>query len=110
MLEIHAGMQETRRPAANQLCPPLTAHRSPLTRSGTRLPGTSLQKLQHRRCLVERLLVFLLEPGIGDDAAARPEADLATREHHRADRDVEIHVPIEAQVADRTAIDAAAVR
>src|SRR5439155_27388028 len=46
--------------------------------------------------------------GIGDDAAADVDVDLLWRRNHRADRDVELDVPIAGDVADRAAVGAAA--
>src|SRR5574338_772378 len=69
-----------------------------------------LEELQQRRRIVERLLVFVRGTRIGHDAATRPAADFTPRMDERADRDVEIHVALEPDIADRAAVHAAAVR
>src|SRR5688572_1054018 len=81
-------------------------------RSGACLTGRAalLEELQHRRRLVESLLVLVLEARVGDDAAAGPEPDHAAGMHQRADRDVDVHAAVEAEVADGPAIDAAPLR
>src|SRR5687767_12605510 len=72
--------------------------------------GALLQELQHRRRLVEGLLVLVFEARVGHDAAAGPEADHAARVDQRADRDVQVHAAVEADVADGPAINPAALR
>src|SRR2546429_7907066 len=59
---------------------------------------------------VERLAVFRLRIGIGDDPAADREVRGASDHGRGADRDVPVEGPIPGDVAQRAAVDAAAVR
>src|SRR5450759_4412543 len=69
-----------------------------------------LQESQHRSRFVEVFLVFVLEPRVGDDAAAGPETDRAARVDQRADRDVQVHVAVASDIPDRAAIHASTGR
>src|SRR6185369_5652453 len=53
-----------------------------------------LQQLEHGRGLVEGFLIFVFEPGIGDDAAACPEAYRAAGVNQRANGDIQIHAAV----------------
>src|SRR5690606_1349073 len=55
-------------------------------------------------------LVFGFRDGIPDDAAAGPREEPPFAPDQRADRDVQVHVAVEADVTDTPAIDAAALR
>jgi hypothetical protein len=64
-------------------------------------------RTQHGEGLVLRFLPLGSRVGIGDDAGASLHMQLAVLDDGRTDRDRQIHIPIEAEVTDRTGVDAA---
>ena len=60
-----------------------------------------------RRDLGQGLVIFCSGVRQQRDAAAGMDARLAVAEHDRSDRDVGVHRAVEAEIADRPAIDAA---
>src|SRR5690606_16856188 len=59
--------------------------------------------------LVEPFLVFLFRDRVPDETAAGPCVDSPAASDERADCDVEVHVAVEPDIADRAAIDATAL-
>src|SRR5256884_2545765 len=75
-------------------------HLHAIPREGLRVPAK----------FVERLAVFRLRIGIGDDAAADREVRGASDHGRGADRDIPVEGPIPGDVAQRAAVDPAALR
>src|SRR5437660_5992610 len=71
------------------------------------LAGSEIGSPQKRARLVLRLLPFGLRIGIGHDARGGLHVKPAGFDHRGADGDGDIHVAVEAEVADRAAVDAA---
>ena len=69
-----------------------------------------VRRAQHRARLVLRLLPLGLGHRIVDDAGAGLRVEHAVLDHRGADRDRGVHVVLEAHVADRARVDAAARR
>lgn len=67
------------------------------------------QQIEHGRRLVETFLIFVFSYGIIDNAAARPETDGVFRMHQSSDRDIAIHIAVEADITDSPAVNAAPV-
>ena len=68
------------------------------------------ERLQQRPRLVARLLVLGRRVRVGDDAGAGLDARAAVADRDRADRDAEVEVAGEVDVADRAGVDVAARR
>ena len=65
------------------------------------------QRLQQRASLIARLFVFRRRVRVGDDAGAGLDGGLAVAHHDRTNRDAEVEVAGEVEIANRAPIQAA---
>src|SRR2546428_9622034 len=67
---------------------------------------SSLQRAEHPLRLVQGLLILGLGHRVRDDAAADVEGEALVGDHHGPDGDVQVGLPVPAQIADGAGIDA----